>query len=379
MELQEEKYSNSDFISILDHIEDIPQAELEEYLRMPENQELYEIYLLSKIKARRRKLSEPNIDRSWEKFQAKQKRRVLPYIFSAIGGAAAAAVVGIILFFGVQNKAELPAVVMNYDSKPQVIQIQNEDSSVETIDMTDSISFFVPSSLTESVLANNNDVLNTEPDLAEETKMRTLSTPRGMDIKVTLPDGSEVWLNAESSIQFPSTFSGKTREVVLTGEAYFKVSHDETRPFFVRTDDMTVKVLGTEFDLRNYETEATSVALVKGSISILQQGEEKALLEPGQGAVVSADNQIRVEDVDIYSRSQWVHGYFYFENYTLLTILKEISRWYNVGVVFNRLQAMDIKLHFSASRANSIEELIDNLNRMKLFTLKLEDNTVTVE
>jgi len=382
MEMQED-YTKTDFISLLDHIDEIPQAQLEEYLVDSENKEVYELYLLAKTKAKRGKVNAPNVDRAWEKFQKnqaekKKKRRILPMVFSAISGAAAAILIGVVLFIAVQNRAEIPAIVMNYDDSPQVIRIQ-DGALVETLEETDSISFFVPTQKTDQtlILADNNTEASTKT--SEDIKMRTLSTPRGVDFKVTLPDGTEVWLNAESSLQFPSTFSGSTREVILTGEAYFKVSRDEQRPFFVQTDDMTVKVLGTEFDFRNYDTEAASVALVKGSVAIIKEGEEKALLEPGQGAFVTEDNQIKVDNMDIYSRSQWVHGYFYFENQTLVSILTDLSRWYNVGVVFKHSQDMNIKLHFSASRKYSIEEIIDHFNRMDQVSLSLVDNTIVVE
>lgn len=378
-ELNNQHNKLDELVSLLDHLDDIPQEQLEERFDDADSHVVMKLHKLSKIKADRRKMSDVDVDYAWDKFRQKQqkKRNIIPMVFSAISGAAAAIVIGVVLFMIVERKADVPTVVMNYDASPQLIQMQS-DNAVETIENSDSISFFVPSQKTPASLAQNisNESVS---EAANEVKMRTLSTPRGIDFKVTLPDGTEVWLNAESSLQFPSTFSGSTREVILTGEAYFNVKRDESRPFFVRTDDMTVKVLGTEFDFRNYETEAPSVALVKGSVSILQDGEEMALLEPGQGAFLTADDQIKVEDVDIYARSQWVYGYFYFGNYTLLSLLTELSRWYNVGVVFNRNQAMDINLHFSTSRKASIDEVIDNLNRIGLFKLSLKDNIIYVE
>lgn len=382
METQIEDINNIEFISILDHIDEIPQAKLEELLAIPENKEIFDFYQLAKTQARRQRVGCPNADRAWEKFKKehinkKQKRGILPLVYSAISGAAAA-IIGVILFFAVENKYETPAVVMNYDDSPQVIKIL-DDSSSETIENTDSISFFVPDQSQSVIIAQEIKSTTTDAKATEEVKMRTLSTPRGVDFKVTLPDGTEVWLNAESSLQFPSTFNGDNRAVILNGEAYFKVSRDENRPFFVHTEDMTVKVLGTEFDFRNYETEAPSVALVNGSISILQQGEEKALLEPGQGARVTEEHNIQIENVDVYSRSQWIHGYFYFDNHTLVSILKELARWYNVGVVFKHSQNMNLKLHFSSSRKASIEEVIRHLNRMDEVSLSLEGNTIIVE
>lgn len=98
--------------------------------------------------------------------------------------------------------------------------------------------------------------------------MQKLSTPRGMDFKVILSDGSEVWLNAESSLEFPSAFTSKERRVNLKGEAYFKVARNEQNPFIVTTDKMQVRVLGTEFNFRSYVSELSHVSLVSGSVEV---------------------------------------------------------------------------------------------------------------
>ncbi len=201
-----------------------------------------------------------------------------------------------------------------------------------------------------------------------------------MDFKVILPDGSEVWLNAESTIEFPAAFIGNERQVLLKGEAYFKVARDEDCPFVVISNQMKVRVLGTEFNFRSYTSEASHVSLIKGSVEILRPDAEKAevVLEPGQGAWRDADGEIHVQEVDTYAVTQWVDGFFYFDDIPLVQILCELGRWYNLGVVFRNKSAMHAKMHFSASRNGDLEQTINNLNRMRKGRVSVEGTDIVV-
>lgn len=176
-------------------------------------------------------------------------------------------------------------------------------------------------------------------------------------------------------------FTKDSRKVILTGEAYFKVAHDKESPFVVETDKMKIRVLGTEFNFRNYTSEKTQVSLIDGSISILasDNSESDIILKPGQGAYVEKDGHIHVlKEVDTYGITQWINGYFYFQNRPFIEILQDLGRWYNVGVVFENLQYIDDKMHFSALRSASLAQALDNLNRLQKVHVVLEGNNIVI-
>ena len=269
-------------------------------------------------------------------------------------------------------------VAMQYERMPQQVVLHDADG---VVDLTghDSLSYRLAASADEL----SKEEAGTAGRLREQTgTLQKLSTPRGMDFKVILPDGSEVWLNAESTIEFPSAFTEKERRVVLHGEALFKVAHDERAPFYVETDRLKVRVLGTEFNFRNYRDEEAHVSLVKGSVEVMQPGTDEAAarLQPGQEACWNEAGQVvDVHAVDTFAVTQWVQGFFYFDDAPLKTILREVGRWYNLGVVFRNASYLDYRVHFSASRNEEVEQLVDYLNRLRKFKVRKEGVNLVVE
>jgi ferric-dicitrate binding protein FerR (iron transport regulator) len=152
-----------------------------------------------------------------------------------------------------------------------------------------------------------------------------MSTPRGGEYKVTLPDGTRVWLNAGSSMKFPTAFIGKQREVVLTGEAYFEVAKHASMPFVVVTPKDRVKVLGTHFNVNAYSDEAgIKTSLFEGAVQV-----GNALLRPGQAYING-----RVIDTDVSQDAAWKNGLFDFDNKTLEEVMRQLSRWYDLDIVY---------------------------------------------
>lgn len=163
-----------------------------------------------------------------------------------------------------------------------------------------------------------------------------ISTPRGGQYSVQLPDGSKVWLNAESSLYFPTSFAGKERNVVLTGEAYFEIAHNKNMPFKVQVNDMKVEVLGTHFNIMSYDNEETThTTLLEGSVKVSVNGNENAAykLIPGQQATRKKGNTIlRIHDADVESVMAWKNGLFQFNGDDIQTVMRQIERWYDVDV-----------------------------------------------
>jgi hypothetical protein len=163
----------------------------------------------------------------------------------------------------------------------------------------------------------------------------TLSTPRGGQYQVVLADGTKVWLNAASSLRFPSDFPGGQRVVELAGEAYFEVAKDKHKPFLVKVGRMEVNVLGTHFNVNAYAEEKTiKTSLLEGSVKITN-GTASSLLQPGEQAVLrNADNKVRINRVNMDKVVAWKNGVFQFDDADITVVMREIARWYNVEIVY---------------------------------------------
>lgn len=162
----------------------------------------------------------------------------------------------------------------------------------------------------------------------------TITTPRGGEYRVSLPDGSRVWLNAASSLKYPSSFGAqKERRVELSGEAYFEVAHDKRKPFRVLTNGQVVEVLGTHFNISSYTDDAGTVTtLEQGSVKVTVAADRK-ILQPGQQAVHSGQ-ELRVSQADLHTALAWKNGKIYFKDADIQSIMKQVSRWYDIDVAF---------------------------------------------
>ena len=169
-----------------------------------------------------------------------------------------------------------------------------------------------------------------------EVTYNTLTTPRGGQYEVTLADGTKVWLNAASSLKFPTAFTGSERVVELTGEAYFEVAHNSKQPFKVKTANQIVQDIGTQFNVNSYADEdAAATTLVEGSVIIFDAGRQ-TMIKPGQQYLLKANGVPEVRnDVDIDEVTAWKNGLFQFNNADIKTIMRQISRWYNVDVEYS--------------------------------------------
>jgi transmembrane sensor len=211
-----------------------------------------------------------------------------------------------------------------------------------------------------------------------EILYNTLTTPRGGQYQLTLADGSKVWLNAASSITFPTAFSGKERKVEVTGEVYFEVVKNTSMPFVVKkiNDNTLVQVLGTHFNINAYDDEpAIKITLLEGSVNVLK-GNAHTMLKPGEQAIVSSKAMNVVNDVELDEVMAWKNGRFYFEEEDIRTIMRQVEKWYNVDVKYEA----DIKYSFVAeiSRDVNVSKLLKLMELTELVHFKIEGNTITV-
>jgi transmembrane sensor len=205
----------------------------------------------------------------------------------------------------------------------------------------------------------------------------TIETPKGGEFQVMLPDGTHVWLNAASSIRYPVKFSGKQRMVDVTGEAYFEVAHNAKIPFIVRTEKQQIEVLGTHFNVMAYADEAdVKTTLIEGSVKITTK-KNTLVLHPGQQARVQSDFADLNRDADIDAAVIWRKGKIQFAQADIRQIMRMLSRWYNVDVVY---QGAEITNSFggSVSRAKNISAILNLLESTGDVHFKIEGRRVTV-
>jgi transmembrane sensor len=240
------------------------------------------------------------------------------------------------------------------------------------------------------------------------TQMLTASTPRGGTYQVVLPDGTHVWLNADSKISFPVQFSGGIRKILLSGEAYFEVKKDKAHPFVVQTDKQEVTVLGTHFNISAYRDEAVvRTTLVEGSVSVarfspiggdgvarggsknsrnplspqggsLPEGENRVILKPNQQSVLSGSNRIDVVPADVEKDLAWQRGDFVLKDEDFRSVMRNIGRWYDAEVVYGDGAPDDLRLLGVVSRSKNLSAVLRMMEATGKVRFRVEGRKVMV-
>ncbi len=228
-----------------------------------------------------------------------------------------------------------------------------------------------------SVIKDRNGLISYIGTETDTLIYNTLSVPYGSKLqKILLSDGSFVWLNAGSSITFPISFIGKERKVSINGEAYFEVSKNKLKPFYVTHNDLIVKVLGTHFNVNAYSEENTvKVTLLEGSVHVYK-GLEKQILTPGQQVAIKAKKFDLSNDVDLKKVTAWKDEQFYFNGDDIATIMKEVEKVYNVKVIYK--DTIDFSFVAKISRHENLSELLQVLELTDVVHFKIEGNNVIV-
>ena len=218
-------------------------------------------------------------------------------------------------------------------------------------------------------LAYANDDENTTP---ADITYNTITTPRGRQFQVTLPDGTRVWLNAASSLRYPTAFTGKERKVEVTGEAYFEVAQMRSKdgnntPFLVNINETTqVQVLGTHFNVNAYADElTTNTTLLEGSVRVVN-GNEKAMLRPGQQAQTGKTTTINIiPNANVEKIMSWKNGKFDFQDATLEEVMRQLQRWYDIDIVYEK-GIPKIEFIGKMGRDLSLSEVLSGLQMSKV-------------
>lgn len=213
---------------------------------------------------------------------------------------------------------------------------------------------------------------------SSETVFNTIATPRGGQYQLVLADGTKVWLNASSSLQYPTAFTGKERSVELTGEGYFEVAKNASMPFHVQVNNMEVEVLGTHFNINAYDDEdAIKTTLLEGSVKV--RSENSVVLKPGEQAALSAPHSPLTihHSPNIEEVMAWKNGLFQFKAADIETVLRQAARWYDVEFVYKG----NIPERFSGqiSRSANAEQLLKILELTGKVKFEINGKTIIVK
>jgi transmembrane sensor len=246
--------------------------------------------------------------------------------------------------FGSSDKQHLPVAMIDIDPGTTGAVLTLADGSTMILD-----------SLQDGVIAKENGALavlkagelnyNVAGDASDATSFNTITTPKGRQFNLVLADGTKVWLNAGSSLKYPTVFKGNERRVTVSGEAYFEVAHNKALPFFVNVENKAeVKVLGTHFNINAYTDEKSiNTTLLEGAVLVKKYKSGKidnnagVVLKPGTQAQITEKETIRVvSDVETEQIVAWKNGIFNFDDIGLEDVMRQLERWYNIEVVYEK-------------------------------------------
>lgn len=374
--------------SLVSRINESEQQLLREWLEeSPEHRDLYrnmKVFLTDReaFLPDEERLSHFKADYE-KRLQGTRYRHRLHYFSQTLTVAASLLVVcGLALFVWLQSGENGPLktvqeknVILPGSSK--ALLVTNEGKTIQ-----------LNSEVQEVVIAGDMKVKNDADALIySESGIRTeqyeenqLIIPRGGEYSVQLADGTRVWLNSASELKYPVQFSGKQRRVYLKGEAYFQVAHDSEKAFIVVTDEIEVKVYGTEFNINTRAAGYVQTTLVRGSVSVRTAGLQEHMLEPDQMAQFHrGTGKIDVLNVDVNNYIGWKSGVYVFENRTIEQIMEELSLWYDVEVFFKSNGARNQRFSGSLPRYREIESMLAVIEKTSHVGFEVRGKTIVVK
>ena len=357
------------------------KRQLDEWLKDDRNKKLFSrLVNKQRILVKMERLDEYDWEKSWKVMEKKLHERKK---FSWKYWGMVASLLGIVLLgtwvFMEKNEKKSPVVVMRGVEPGGVFaELVLPDGKIVELNK-DSNNLFLGES--GKVLRNENGVLFLTQDSVQLQKVgySEIRTPRGGEYQVVLPDNSIVWLNADSKLRFPLTFSRKERRVFASGELYFQVAKDSLSPFRIEVEGLyEVEVLGTEFNVRAYSDLPSATTLVDGRVLIRDKG-TKVVLKPGEQAVKGKHGEVVVREVDVAPYIAWKQGYFLFEDERLEDILNELARWYDVNVFFENSSVREERFSVDMPRHESFEEVLRLIEQTRSIQIEIEGNNVFVK
>lgn len=267
---------------------------------------------------------------------------------------AAAVLVGAVTYLALQHSKREPLIakqsqpVIKNDVLPGKDQATLTLADGTTVSLDDARNGMLTQQGNTKILKLNGKLsYNTAKGASANIGYNTIATPRGGQYQVELPDGSQVWLNAASSLRFPTAFTGKERRVEITGEAYFEIAKNAAMPFIVALPTAAgaseIQVLGTHFNVSAYTDESVlKTTLIQGAVRFVS-GKQQLLLSPGQQSQLTKAGDLNLNNqVDVSAVMAWKNGLFHFEGADIETVMKQLSRWYDVDIVYGDKKINDL-------------------------------------
>ena len=272
------------------------------------------------------------------------------------------------------HSGRIPEQVRLILSDNQNVEITNSDSNISYSNTGEQVTIGSTKSVNQKTLKDQKVVFN------------TLIVPYGKRSSIELADGSKVWLNSGSKLVFPAAFTQEQREVYLEGEGIFEVAHDNKHPFIVKSGGQNIEVLGTVFNVRNYHDDAAiSTVLKSGSIkisyhnNISENSFESITIVPNTLAVYDRyDKQIKTQKVEVEKYFSWRDGIFIFKNDSMQSIMKKISRYYNIQIVINNKDLENTTFSGYLDVKDRVDKVIKTIQETTTFNYTIIDNKIII-
>ncbi|WP_295119653.1 FecR family protein [uncultured Chitinophaga sp.] len=346
------------------------------WYRQVDIEELHRLLQLGELPPAYEEASQQFLQRLSERLKDEPKvRRMQPRIWWA-AAAAVLLLAGSVYLLRSTHKQDVvvtaPAVDVAPGKNGAVLTLAGGEQIV-----LDSLGNGVVASQNGTSISINNGALAYDAANASGSTLNTISTPPARQFRLTLPDGSKVWLNASSAIKYPTAFAGKNRTVEVDGEAYFEVAKDAAKPFRVKMKDAEVEVLGTHFNINAYKDEpGIKATLLEGRIRA-GKGTDNVLLQPGQQAEIT--NGVTVNGtVNVTQVVAWKEGTFNFDQLGVEEVMRQLARWYDVEVVYEK-GIPDNKFYGEIGRNLNLSQVLEGLKASGLhFRLENEKRLVVL-
>jgi hypothetical protein len=347
---------------LADSISESEKAQLFQMLQSTDYEsELEQIIDAAFLKGNIKGLSDPNrakvlFDKIVEQGQVSRKSLFTSNRFRYAAMAAAILLLLSVAVYQFRPIVHTPAIITGKGKTDGEI-VPGSDKAMLTL--SDGSIVILDSTGTKAMRQGNTDIRQYKGQLkylqqesATIASYNTLTTPRGGQFRLTLPDGSEIWLNAASSITYPTAFTGNRRKVTITGEVYIEVVKNENMPFeVIVNDDIEITVLGTRFNVNAYKDEpSVSMTLLEGAIKVSRANNDQLLI-PGQQEMLLPDGTLSIiNDVDTASVIAWKNGMFSFNDADIPAVMRQINRWYDADIVYKS----EVSQHFMGCVPRSV-------------------------
>lgn len=317
--------------------------------------------------------------RSWLKLEHRRKQQKRRKAFRQVSAIAASIVIPLFCILWLLPNRSIPQAqeteVTIKPGKAKAELILADGSAIELGGTTVSARLEA-----EGIQLNVKDrnISYSEEKEANEIQYNTLRIPRGGEYNIILGDGTKVYLNSESEIHYPLQFGKHKRRLQFSGEAYFEVARDDSRPFIIESNGTSVEVLGTTFNLRSYQDEdQVTTTLVSGEVRF-SAGKQTVILNPGEQGIADEMAQIRKQVVNTRDYTAWKDGLFIFRSQRLETIMNHIARWYDVEVFFASASQKDILFSGNIKRYADFSKIIEMLEMPGDIKFEIKGRTITI-